>query len=87
MLRDLTLHMFSRVVLHVRQWKTRKVAFSEGVVDESAAATDSNSICIDDSAILMTFIPISLLAAAWILILMHFLVCFGCFLQKKCCTI
>ena len=28
MLRDLTLHMFSRVVLHVRRWKTRKVAFS-----------------------------------------------------------
>ena len=28
MLRNLTLHVFSRVVLHARQWKTRKIAFS-----------------------------------------------------------
>ena len=28
MLRNLTLHVFSRVVLHARQWKIRKNAFS-----------------------------------------------------------
>ena len=45
MLRDLTLHVFSRVVLHARQWKeiSKKCIFpslSACFVHENAAATD-----------------------------------------------
>ena len=46
MLRDLTLHVFFRVVLHMRQWQTEKFAFSSGFIDERAAATESVSIRI-----------------------------------------
>ena len=44
MLRDHILHVFFRVVLHFRQWQIEKFAFSSCFVDESGAASDSDSI-------------------------------------------
>ena len=81
MLRNLTLHVFSRVVLHARQWKTWKIAFSHHFLYVLSMKIPLPQVAIhmyfiDDSGICMTFIPISLLAAAWILISMHFLMCF-----------